>query len=225
MDDRGCGMKVCSDSVLLAAWFATVVSPVESIIDVGAGSGVISLLIADAWPQVSVTALELEPAACQAAADNFKASPWENRITLVPGNFLDYVPAQPVGALISNPPYFENGLTAPDLTRASSRHQADLNYDSLMKYSARVLTSDGVIGLVTPVEAEESVMLAGTLAGLHLHFICRVRTAVGKPPRRLLWLWGRAPEKSVEQEISIRDASGYTPEYRRLVEPFYHHLK
>lgn len=224
VDDHECGMKVSSDSVLLAAWFAQRVSPVTRLIDVGGGSGVLSLLITDAWPDVKVTALEVEPGAAAAALANFTNSPWPERLRVVQGNFQDFIPSDSVGAVISNPPYFENGITAPDAVRAVSRHQSELNYITLMKYAAQVLDSDGVIGLVTPAQAEDSVMYAGTLASLNLNRMCRVRTVAGKPPKRLLWVWGRIPGKMPDEELCIRDENGYTRDYRALVEPYYHHL-
>lgn len=227
LSDEDCGMKISSDSVLLGAWFLPSVAQAASVVDVGAGSGLLSLMGAQICLNATITAIELDAGACRAAAANFAASPWSQRLKLVHGDFGILAPAfSNVEAVISNPPYFTTGAGARDAARAAARHQQSLSFDVLLSKGAAMLAPQGRLGLISPAPDEQNIIFSAELAGLKLRRLCRVHTARGKAPGRLLWEFGR-PDGSLDiSSLCLRSADGTpTPEYEALVQDFYLRLK
>lgn len=214
-------MKICSDSVLLAAWFLPPYSDRLSVADVGAGSGVLALLAADIMPQARITGVELDSSAAAAASANFASSQWNSRLSIVNADFLAYAAeGHAFDIVISNPPYFTSGLRSADSARADARHQSGLTYTSLLRNN--MLTPDGHLGMVSPAEFEQEIIYQAELAGLKLRRICRVVTAHGKAPTRLLWDFALTDGHISDQTFCLRNPDGtYSAEYRRLVSPFY----
>lgn len=222
IDDAGCGMKLGSDSVLLGAWFLPQMSRAAIVADAGAGSGVLSLMAAQMCPEAQVLAVELNGAAASAASANFAASRWGHRLQCLCGDFCTADLPDGIDAVISNPPYFTNGLTAPDSARAGARHQDTLTFPTLMRRSASLLAPGGHLGFISPADVEADVIFEAEMAGLKLRRLCRVITAQGKKPRRLLWDFSPADGSCNESVLCLRNADGTPSEaYRRLVEPFY----
>lgn len=222
VDDAGCGMKICSDSVLLASWFLPKYPEAKIIVDVGTGSGVLALMAAQVCHQAQIMALEIDESAAAAAKFNFRNSPWCDRLDLFCGNFADYEPCDKVDLIISNPPYFRNGETAPDKLRAAARHQSELGYSSLLAYAARNLAPDGHLGMVSPSEAYDDILFAAELAGLKLRGVCKVKTSQRKDFTRILWDFALNDGFIEETQLSIRiNGNEYSPEYIELVNPYY----
>lgn len=227
LSDEGCGMKISSDSVLLGAWFLPAVSAARTVVDAGAGSGLLSLMAAQTCPQATVAGVELDAGACRAAALNFAASPWKDRLELLPGDFcLLAQNISGVDAVISNPPYFSTGAGAPDRARAAARHQQSLNFENLLRLSAAMLTPQGHLGLISPAADEDSILFRAELAGLKLRRLCRVSTTSAKPPVRLLWDFSPADGPVQSSTLCLRGSDGApTPEYAAVVADFYLRLK
>lgn len=222
VDDAGCGMKICSDSVLLGAWFLPQLADVGSILDAGSGSGLLALIAAQCCPKAFITAIELDHSAALAATANFKASPWSQRLNLIEGDFLAATLPYPADAIISNPPYFTNGLTSPDNARAAARHQCELTYNTLLTHSRTLLSPHGHLGFISPAEFEDDIIFAAQLAGFNLRRLCRVTTSIRKPAKRLLWDFSPTPGQTEIETLSLRGDGGKPSDrYYSLVEPFY----
>ena len=223
IDDSGCGMKICSDSVLLAAWFLPPFAEnARSIIDVGAGSGVLSLLGAGVCPSAMVSGLEIDADAAACCRRNFESSPWSDRLTAVCTDFADYTPEVAPDIIISNPPYFTTGATATDGARATARHQQGLTYASLLHKAALWLGENGHLGMVSPADFEHEIIAEAEFSGLKLRRLLRVRTSAKKAPTRLLWDFGRTDGSLCDHTLLMRDSSGnITNEYHRMVSPYY----
>lgn len=222
IDDHGCGMKICSDSVLLAAWFLPPYREARTVADIGTGSGVLALLAADIMPKAKIIAIEKDTAAAEAASRNFAVSPWADRLTAIKANFADFAAdrAHKFNIVISNPPYFTNGAQATDAARAAARHQDTLSYDTIL--TANILEPGGNLGLVSPAEFEHDIIYRAELSHLKLRRLCRVVTSHGKQPTRLLWDFATDDGPLTDTTLAMRDADGlYSPEYRQIVEPFY----
>lgn len=222
IDDHGCGMKICSDSVLLAAWFLPPYREARTVADVGAGSGILAMMAADIMPDAIITAIEKDTAAAEAASRNFDASSWADRLLTVNTDFVDFASdnSHKFNIVISNPPYFTNGAQATDAARAAARHQATLSYDTLL--GADILMPGGHIGLVSPAEFEHEIIYSAELSRLKLRRLCRVVTSPGKKPTRLLWDFATDDGPLTDTTLAMRDTDGrYSPDYRQIVEPFY----
>lgn len=217
VDDRGCGMKICSDSVLLGAWFCGSWPGACNVIDVGAGSGILSLIAAQYCSRATINAVEIEETAAEACRQNFANSPWPGRLTVHRCDFSEFAPEDAADFIICNPPYFNNGEHSADRSRATARHQAGLSYSTLLQYAKANLAPNGHLGLVAPAEFEDEIVFQAELCGLKLNRLCHVRTSMRKPSTRIL-LDFSPTEPSTE---SCRELIIGSPEYRDLVGDLY----
>lgn len=215
-----CAMKVGTDGVLLGAW-----APVENakrILDVGTGTGLIALQLAQRNPQAEIVAIEIDPIAAEQAAENVSRSLWADRINVECRDFRDYSPENKFDLIVSNPPYFINALKCPDEQRCTARHTGSLNYTLLFQRSAHLLWEQGGISIIIPSEAEKAVMdAAWSHKFFPLHRL-QVFTKPGKPCRRILLTFGFQEKKCIEENLCIEvEHNEYTAEYIALTKDFY----
>ncbi len=219
IDDHGCGMKVGTDGVLLGAWADC--THAARIADLGAGSGLLALMMAQRAPLARITAVEIDPDAARAAGANFAASPWAERLVAACADASE-ADLPPMDLIVCNPPYFSSTLRSPDAKRARARHAAALSPVSALRIAARTLTPDGSIAMVTPADLESELTYQAELLRLKPRRICRVSTVAGKQPARLLSQWQRAdgPTEATRLDIRMPDNT-YTEAYRSLTHDFY----
>ena len=120
-----CAMKVGTDGVLLGAW--TNLSQSRRILDIGTGTGLIALMMAQRVPEVPITAIDIDAEAVNQANENFSASPWNNRLEAVLQDVCTYTEKNSFDTIVSNPPYFINSLKCPDNQRTTARHTDTLD--------------------------------------------------------------------------------------------------
>lgn len=222
IDDSRCAMKVGTDSVLLGAW--TDVSAARSVIDVGAGSGTLALMIAQRATEADITAIELDESAAMDATANIAASPWANRCHVTCGDAATYEPTFPADLIISNPPFFTGGLRAPDRRRAVARHaESSLSPLTLVSLADRWLSDEGSLAMVTPAEIADDVVFEAEMHRMDVWRRCMVSTASGKAPTRILWQLSRKGVHPIEgaTRLDIRLGPALTDEYRSLTRDFY----
>lgn len=225
VDDSLCAMKVGTDGVLLGAWADA--SGCGSVLDVGAGSGLVSLLMAQRFHSVAVTAVEIDPSAAEACRLNVSRSEWSKRIRVVCSPIAGFVPEVPFDLIVSNPPFFTEDVVSPVAMRACARHGASLNPLSLIYYAACFLSPTGSLAMITPVPraGDDSIVYSAEMNRLKLRRMTVVSSRRGQPPVRVLWQFSRVDGQIVRSELSIRDDSGnYSCEYVSLVGEFYLHL-
>lgn len=218
-----CGMKIGTDGVLLGAWAP--VDGVGSVLDVGTGSGLIALQLAQRCPSATITAIEIESEAAAQAQENMEESPWGNRMEVVCQDFTSFTTHQRFDLIVSNPPYFQDSLRNPDLQRSMARHTTTLPFQTLFRQSASLLADGGRMAVVVPADAARQVEETAWFSGLYLQRTTRVYTKPGKPCKRQLILFGnRFTALPLSDELFIHDATGgYSEEYRLLTSPFYLH--
>lgn len=183
-------MKVGTDGVLLGAW-AQIATETERagqsrVLDVGAGCGLVSIMIAQRFPQASVTALEIDEEAAQQAAENVAHSPFVAQVKVEQGDFTTYQSAL-YDAIVSNPPFFEEDLLPPDALRANARHTAaGLTFEALVSRSAQLLRNEGSLHVIIPKNAQNRFHTLCNANGLTLVHATDVRTVARKDPKRVL---------------------------------------
>lgn len=226
-------MKIGTDAVLLGAWASTADSTLgeathlRSILDVGTGSGVIALMMAQRFQHAQITAVEIDEDACREADNNFRASCWSSRLNVCQTDFRTFQPEDvdsTFDLIVSNPPFFVTGYgaDAPDMARRDARQDSTLPLSALIKRSADMLSPDGSLCLVLPAEREKELKFQATLYKLNLRRICYVSTVPTKPPRRILTCLSPVSGPLSEEKFSIHTSdSDYTPEYIGLVNDFY----
>lgn len=164
-------MKVGTDGVLLGAWAPA--DKAKRILDVGTGTGLIALQLAQRNPHARITAIEIDAAAAGQATENVSHSPWAGRVEVICHDFRDYQPENRFDLIISNPPYFIDALKCPDEQRCTARHTGNLNYDLLFRRSASLLEEQGVVSIIIPAEAEKRLWIQlGTISCFHC-IVCK----------------------------------------------------
>lgn len=217
--DTRSAMKVGTDGVLLGAW-VSLRGDEAHILDVGTGSGVIALMLAQRTTDSVIVGIDIDAPSVEDASDNFKKSPWASRMAAF---HTDFAAMQqfPYELIVSNPPYFVNSLKAPDARRSDARHTDCLPYAALVRGAAANTAPTGRLAVVLP--AEESGLFAAQAreAGFHLSHICRVRTTAKKPFKRCLMEFSKNECEPLEEQLTIQGESDFTPEYKSLTKDFY----
>ncbi len=217
-------MRVGTDGVLLGAW-TPVSDNVKCAWDVGSGTGVVGLMIAQRAAQCCITGIEIDAEAAAECADNMAASPWADRMDTICGDILELAGTLEIPDLIvSNPPYFYTGEHAPGHGRALARHASagGLGAVSLVDIASRTLSDHGRLCMIVPAELEDRITLACTLSGLEPEVIVDVCARHGRPAMRQLWSIGRCVGDFHRGILYVRDEDGgYSDEYKRLTSPFY----
>ena len=213
-----CAMKVGTDGTLLGAW----ARGGHRILDIGTGTGLIALMMAQRYDDALVDAIDLDDNACIQAKKNVAESPFFDRINILNKSlqtFAETKPNETYDAIVSNPPFFLHSLKAPDARRSVARHADTLPYKDLTNNSFKLLSENGEFSLVIPFDCREKLEEEAILSGFFPSRVCAVKTTRNKPPKRYLLAFKKSPTM-VQQEELILDSE----EYKNLMKDFYLYL-
>ena len=233
-----CAMKVGTDGVLLGCWSgydaAAAGSPTiphryhyARCLDIGTGSGLIALMLAQRFPDALIDAIDIDKAAVEQAAENFAASPWSDRLHAFHARLQEWQSHSVPSLIVSNPPYFQNSLKNPDKGRELARHTDTLSYEELLYHSARLLSEHGRLAIILPAEAEQEIRALAAQHSLYLTRSTRVYSKETKPARRVLLLFEKSDYR--DTDISIAEDSlvledgkgGRSAAYQEITKDFY----
>ena len=215
-----CAMKVGTDGVLLGAW--TDLSHSRRILDIGTGTGLIALMLAQRCMDARITAIDLDSAAVEQAQENIQASPWKDRIEALQQDICTYHPNGTFDTIVSNPPYFIDSLKCPDGQRSTARHTDTLDADRLIGKVSELLTSDGRFSIILPAEQTEDLIRVAGEKGLHPSRLTWVITRPGLSPKRILMEFRKTPVTLQPDELVIElERHVYSEEYIALTKEFY----
>ena len=219
LNDRT-AMKVGTDGVLLGAWCP--VDNVRRVLDVGTGCGVIALMVAQRNATAVIDAIDIDPDAIEEAALNFANSPWSERLTAFMEDFNHRHAVEGYDLIVSNPPYFTNGVLPTGDARTQARHTASLTYRQLVEGAVRLLNENGLLAIITPTDAENEIVEASAFASLPVRRLTRVIPVEDALPKRTLWVLSRSriPYREDTLTIALRDGT-FTSEYIALTGAFY----
>lgn len=215
-------MKVSTDACIQGAW--TPLPPrCRRVLDVGAGTALLSLMLAQRAPDASVVGLENDPEAAEQAAENAASSPFASRVEIVQCNALEWQSDEAFDLVICNPPFFKNALKGPDARRNHARHIAAMHADNLVALSLARMSKDGLASFLWPADRHEEFAAEAANAGLMLHRKLEICHRPGAKVNRVVGLFGRAvPERVVTERLFILgDDEQYSPSFRCLMQPFY----
>ena len=219
VEQEDVAMKVGTDGVLLGAWADC--EGAKRILDIGTGTGVIALQMAQRNPEAQIRAVEIDEAAAKRARANFDLSPWAERLTVEQTAVQEFEPTEKFDLIVSNPPYFIDSLLPPDAKRSTARHTHDLTFEELDSAVARLLSESGKFALILPVTEFEKYL---ALTQLHLVRCCDVCPIEGGAVKRVMGEFAKQPTAEIEVEniaIERGKRGDYTDDYRALTKEFY----
>lgn len=221
-------MKVGTDGVLLGAW-APIAPTAQRILDIGTGTGLIALMLAQRYPSLNITAIDIDKNSIEQATENIKNSPFAQYITTHHTSLQDYNPKEKYDAIVCNPPYFVASLKCPDSQRTQARHTDSLSFDELLSHSARLLNDEGSLSVILPVAEGNQLIELAPKYGFSLTHLVEVHPTPTTPPKRLLMQFVMRNSQLNHSSLLISHSSltieiarhQYTPEYIALTRDFY----
>ena len=180
-----CAMKVGTDGTLLGAWANAPVEPCR-ILDIGTGTGLVALMMAQRYPKSQVIGIDIDRDAAIQAQENVDASPFSDRVKIINADAVKIEDKEGFDAIVCNPPYFVDSLTCPQDQRTLARHTITLTYEQLMQTAYKLLKNDGMFSIVVPTENNDAIESAAALAGFMISRICMIKTTPNKLPKRQL---------------------------------------
>lgn len=217
-----CAMKVGTDAVLLGAWVNCKCA--TSILDIGTGTGVIALMLAQK-SSANIDAIEIDEASHIQANKNCLASKWKERIKIHHTSLQIFAGSVNVkyDLIVSNPPYFIDSSKATGSERTKARHTDMLPYDQLINSAAKLLSEKGALCVILPLKESELFRELAEAKNLHLSKLTRVKTTSDKQEKRLLMQFEKKPKSFFENVIIIEkdERHSYTDDYKELTKDYY----
>ncbi len=214
-----CAMKVGTDGVLLGAWANC--SHARNVLDVGTGSGLIALMVAQRSKSL-ITGIDIDADACKQASINAQNSPFSGRLRIIRSSFQDFYPENKFDLIVSNPPFFANALKSPDKGRSQARHSDDLPLEYLFRKSVEILSPEGKLALIIPADRSEEADVYASESKLHKTGEIRISPLPGRPPKRILLEYSMQHSACLRSEWSIElSRHVYSDQYITLTKDFY----
>jgi tRNA1Val (adenine37-N6)-methyltransferase len=219
-------MKVCTDACVFGAWVASRISeavpPVNRVLDIGTGTGLLSLMIAQNT-SAPITGIEIDPAAAMQAAENARRSPWHDNIVIEQVSLQEFTSNDKFGLIISNPPFYEDDLRSPQPSKNAAKHDSTLRFEELISLIALNLKEEGMVALLLPAHRSNYMEALAKGSDLFVQEKLLIRQSITHDPFRVaLILSGKKTVNPVVGELSIHDGSrNYTPAFISLLEKYY----
>lgn len=218
-----CAMKIGTDGVLLGAWTSLDSQP-ESILDIGAGTGVIALQLAQRSSAETIDAIELDDAAYEQCVTNFEASQWADRLFCYHAGFDEFVDEMDdkYDLIVSNPPFYAEEVASGNEARDKARQNSSLPFDELVEGVSRFLTDNGTFSVIIPFKEEGNIIGLAEGAGMFPNRITRVK---GNPEtdfkRSLMEFSFHNSKPNIDSLVIEEGRHQYTKEYIDLTKAFY----
>jgi tRNA1Val (adenine37-N6)-methyltransferase len=219
VDQDGCAMKINTDGVLLGA-IANHPSP-ANILDIGTGTGVIALMLAQRFNTANVNGVEIDESAAQAASKNCLNSPFSARTMVYHSSFEDFKSFTKYEMIVSNPPYFVNDLKNQEKRKEIARHADKDFFGILLKKAAGMLKKNGLLWLILPVKQAELVVVNAVLQKLFPFKIIHVYSDQTKASFRQIICLGFDNQPPLQEHLYIYEAQNlHTDQYKYLLRDF-----
>ncbi len=217
-------MKVCTDACLFGAWvahhLAHTTTAATGILDIGTGTGLLSLMVAQKT-QALINAVEIDAAAAQQAAANFEASPWKEQLTVHQTAIQQFNNTHPYNFILSNPPFFENDLKSADNKRNLALHSEALSLENLLQEIQNRLTPGGRFAILLPRHRSNYFESLCNTKGFYTVENISVRQTPNHTPFRSMLLFATTEQATIQQEIIIKENNAYTAAFTALLKDYY----
>lgn len=221
VDQSNCAMKINTDGVLLASLVDT--DNAKRVLDVGTGTGVIALMLAQRLVNSWIEAVEIDALAAEMASSNFSNSIFGSRLVLHAKSFQQLQIDKPYDLIVSNPPFYTDSLHNPDARKKLARH-TDLDFfQELLQFASSHLTPVGRLVLILPTQLAETLTALAIDHGLHCTAEIQIRSFDGEPIIRKIVTLGRIPSTVLKQrEFVIYQSKGvYSESYKNALAPYF----
>ena len=218
-----CAMKIGTDAVLLGAWTPLTNNP-YSILDIGTGTGVLALMLAQRSTAEQIDAIEIDDAAFEQATDNFEASPWNDRLYCFHAGLDEFMeePEDEYDLIISNPPFYTEDFKTENTQRDLARFEDALPFEDLIEAADLLLSENGIFSVIIPFKEEARFLALANDFELYPLKITRVKGTPTTEIKRSLMAFSRIQQTPLIDELSIEiSRHQYTPEYIELTKDFY----
>lgn len=219
-----CAMKVGTDGVLLGAW-APVSNNPFSILDIGAGTGLIALMMAQRSTAEQIDAIEIDDEAYEQAVENFEESKWGDRLFCYHAGldeFVEEMHDEEYDIIVSNPPFYSENYSSGNEQRDKARFTESLPFEHLIEAAAILLSENGIFSVIIPFKEEEKFIAIAAEFDLYPAKITRVKGTPETEIKRSLIAFTRQQTETNFDELVIETARHqYTPEYTELTKDFY----
>ena len=219
-----CAMKIGTDGVLLGAW-APIDNHPFSILDIGTGTGIIALMLAQRSAAQQIDALEIDEAAYEQATDNFENSPWNDRLFCFHAGLDEFIeePEEEYDLIVSNPPFYSEDYKTENESRDLARFQDAMPFEQLLEAAVLLLSEHGIFAVIIPFKEEENFIALANEFELYPLKITRVKGTPTTEIKRSLLAFSRNETTDLPiDELVIETARHvYTQEYIGLTKDFY----
>ena len=219
-------MKIGTDAVLLGAW-STINHYPDSILDIGAGTGIIALMLAQRSDAMTIDALEIDENAYEQCVENFEESLWADRLYCYNASFNEFVDEieeeeEFYDLIVSNPPFYTDSYETENIFRNKARFTSSLQFKDLLNGVSRILSKNGIFSVIIPFKEIESFIKLARENNLQLNNICKVKGNKTSDFKRSMMSFSFKETKLIEEQLVIENGRhNYTEEYKNLTKEFY----
>lgn len=217
-----CAQKVGTDGVVLGAWVN--IEGARRILDIGTGSGLIALMVAQREEDATVYGVDIDESAVGQARENVAASPFAGRVQIVHSDVREFAEysVEPFDHIICNPPFYTEDTLPPDATRALARNASLLPFEDLVEAASRMLGEEGCFSVMLPMSCRDYFTVLCEASSMHLIRQCTVQTVQRKAPKRVLITYSKKRVENVLKEsLILQDGNEKSEAYKYLARDFY----
>ena len=218
-------MKVTTDACILGAW-TPIRENVYRVLDIGAGTGLLALMLAQRAATIMVDAVEYDATAAQQAQENAAASPWQSRVSIIHSDVKELPAGHKYDLIITNPPFFNNSLLGDNTAKNRARHTTTLSYEDLLNAIEAHIQPDGSVAILLPTPEYFVWKELATQRGWHEEHKLAIKHTRDAPAKRIIsMMTKRSVSETTGEELVIYESKdNYSADFGKLLAPFYLNL-
>lgn len=224
IEQKNCAMKVTTDACLFGAWVATHLPPCNQILDIGGGTGLLSLMLAQK-NSAAITSIEIEVDCFHQLQENIQQSIFSDRIKAVHGNILEFNTDLKFDAIVTNPPFYEQQLKSDNKSVNQARHEDSLRLTDLFQKANELISEEGSFFVLLPCYRYDESMTLANKFGFHAQQITEVHQSHNHKAFRMMYWFERKHENTNQDQLTITNSDGsYTAAFTDLLKDYYLYL-
>ena len=224
IEQKNCAMKVTTDACLFGAWVASHLPDCKQVLDIGGGTGLLSLMLAQK-SSAAITSIEIEVDCFHQLQENIQQSIFSDRIKALHGNVLDFNTDLKFDAILANPPFYEQQFKSDNKSINQARHEDSLLLTDLFKKANELIKEEGSFFVLLPFYRNEESMMLANKFGFHAKQITKVHQSHNHKAFRIMSWFERKYENTNEDQLTITNSDGsYTAAFTALLKDYYLYL-